>query len=237
MNIKQFFQILTFNILALQGICMAREYPGMLCAIEGLDGAGKTTLLQKLEQKFASTEIKAIFTKEPGATQLGKYLRKLLNERTITIGTLAEFLLFAADRAEHFEKDIIPSLKQGHLIISDRMADSSIAYQGYLKGLDISMIKTVNTWCMQNITPDITIYLRITPDQAKQRILQSRGFATAFEEEYIDRLQVLFDGFEQIFANKQNAIIIDATQDAEIIAQQVFEVLQQKITDTQHATT
>ena len=170
MNIKCFIFTALFNVLAFQGICMAHEYPGLLCAIEGIDGAGKTTLLQNLEQKFASTKIRTIFTKEPGATQLGKYLRKLLNERTITIGTQAEFLLFAADRAEHFEKDIVPHLQQGCLIISDRMADSSVAYQGYLKGLDISMINAVNAWCMQNIIPDITIYLRITPDKAKERI-------------------------------------------------------------------
>ena len=236
MNIKCFIFTALFNVLAFQGICMAHEYPGLLCAIEGIDGAGKTTLLQNLEQKFASTKIRTIFTKEPGATQLGKYLRKLLNERTITIGTQAEFLLFAADRAEHFEKDIVPHLQQGCLIISDRMADSSVAYQGYLKGLDISMINAVNAWCMQNIIPDITIYLRITPDKAKERILQSRGFATAFEQEYIDRLQILFDGFEKIFEHKPNAIIIDATQDPETIAQQLFEVLQQKYTDKQHAT-
>lgn len=236
MTTKQFLYQSLLLILTVQGMCMAHDYPGLLCVIEGIDGAGKTTLLQNLKFKFAQTNSPITCTKEPGATELGKHLRQILNDRTVPASVKAEFLLFAADRAEHFDKEIIPDLKQGKIIISDRMADSSVIYQGFLKGLDIEMINTVNTWCMQNIEPDVVIYLRITPQAAKQRIEKNRGFATAFEQEFINRLDVIFNGFEQIFKNKKNIIIIDALQDTEQIATIVFEIIQQKFLAKSHAT-
>ena len=236
MTIKQFLYQSVLLILTLQGMCVAHDYPGLLCVIEGMDGAGKTTLLQNLKLKFTQTNLPITFTKEPGATELGKHLRQILNDRIVPVSTKAEFLLFASDRAEHFDKEIIPDLKQGKIIVSDRMADSSVAYQGYLKGLDIEMIKTVNAWCMHSIIPDLVIYLRITPNQAKQRIELNRGFATAFEQEFINRLDILFHGFEQIFQSKPNAIIIDALQDPEEIATIVFEMIQQKFLAKSHAT-
>lgn len=235
MIMKKHTLLLIINLVTLQGVVMPHTYPGFLCAIEGIDGAGKTTLITNLKQKFQNSSLPTIFTKEPGSTQLGKHLRTLLNDRLAPTSTKAEFLLFAADRAQHFDETIIPGLQHGALIISDRMADSSVAYQGFLKGLSISMINTINTWCMHDIAPDIVIYLRITPDQARKRILQNRGGANAFEQEYLDRMQTLFDGFETIFQNRPNVITIDALQDEDVIAQQVFDILHQKYTEKQHA--
>lgn len=231
---KKYILLLIINFITFQGVAMPHAYPGLLCAIEGIDGAGKTTLIAKLKQKFQDSKLPTIFTKEPGSTQLGKHLRTLLNDRLAPTSTKAEFLLFAADRSQHFDETIIPGLKQGTLIISDRMADSSVAYQGFLKGLDIGIINTINAWCMHNITPDIVIYLRITPDQARERILQNRGGANAFEQEYINHMQTLFDGFETIFQNRPNVITIDALQNENKIAQQVFDILHQKYTEKQH---
>ena len=204
-----------------------KNHSGFLCAIEGIDGAGKTTLLKKLEEKFKATDQKVIFTREPGATSLGQKIRSLLVEQSGQKDKQAEYLLFAADRAQHFAQKIIPHLSQGFIVISDRMADSSLAYQGYVKGVDIDMIKTINAWCMHGIQPDLVIYLKISPQLAKQRIATTRGIQTEFEQEYLDRIQTLYDAFETIFANRSNVLIVDATAHSDLIAQQVFDAIVQ----------
>jgi len=196
---------------------------GFLCTIEGIDGSGKSTLIQNLKKLFSETNTPILFTREPGATNLGKNLRTMLLERETTCCSLSEFLLFAADRAQHFSEFIIPELQKGSLIISDRMADSSIAYQGYLKGLDINMIKRVNSWCMQNIKPDITIYLKISAIEAKKRMTTLRAHSDKFEQELYEYLEKIIYAFDAIFAHSDNIITIDANENPEKIAHDLFK--------------
>lgn len=200
---------------------------GVLCSIEGIDGAGKTTLIKNLQERFASSSLPVVFTREPGGTQFGQHMRQLLIDRPYRIDTLAEYLLFAADRAQHFSEFVAPHLQKGFLVISDRMADSSVAYQGYVKGLDRDMIAKVNSWCMSNIAADVVIYLRITPEQAQKRICATRSSQTVFEQEYFNRMYTLFDAFEEIFQHRSNILIVDALLDPDFIANQIFNFLQQ----------
>jgi len=220
----------------MQGLCMAHQYPGFLCVLEGIDGSGKTTLARKLQSLLASTQINSTVTKEPGATELGAQLRNIILEKTAPTCSMAQFLLFAADRAQHFNELIIPQLDAGALIISDRMSDSSLAYQGYFKGLDMQMINTINAWCMHNITPDIIFYLRIQAKDAIERIKKSRAISDKFEEEIIERMQVLVDAFDTIFATRSNVIIIDALQDQDALADQIFKIIMTAYQAKQHPT-
>ncbi len=210
-------------------------YLGLLCTIEGVDGSGKTTLVQNLKQLFSQTEFPTFFTREPGATNLGKKLRTIILEKEVTTCPLSEFLLFAADRAQHFQEFIIPKLQEGTLVISDRMADSSLAYQGYLKGIDMNMINSVNNWCMQQIKPDITFYLKISADDAKKRISSYRTNSDKFEQDLLNHLEKLISAFDDIFSKRDNVIIIDATQDAQVIAEQIFKELIKLYQDKQYA--
>jgi dTMP kinase len=203
--------------------CMKENYPGFLCTIEGVDGAGKSTLLANLKQLFQETDISTFFTREPGATNLGKKLRTMILEKEVATCPISEFLLFAADRAQHFQDFIIPQLQQGDLIISDRMADSSLAYQGYLKGISTEMITIINAWCMQQVKPDVTIYLKISADDAKKRIASTRGMSDKFEQESLKHLEKLIDAFDTIFSKHDNIIIVDATKDAQTVAESVFK--------------
>jgi dTMP kinase len=211
---------LTFNQKV---FCMKENNTGFLCTIEGIDGAGKSTLLANLKKLFIQTDITTFFTKEPGATNLGKKLRAMILEQEVKTCPISEFLLFAADRAQHFQDFIIPQLQQGNLIISDRMADSSLAYQGYLKGINIEMITMINTWCMQQLQPDVTIYLKISADDAKKRIAATRGISDKFEQESLKHLEKLVNAFDTIFSKRATIIIVDATQDAQTIAESVFK--------------
>jgi len=197
--------------------------PGFLCTIEGIDGSGKSTLLKNLKSFFDKDEYNVFFTKEPGATNIGKQLRSIILNQENPTCAFSEFLLFAADRAQHFQEFIIPKLTDGNLIISDRMADSSIVYQGYLKGIDLHKIDTINNWCMQGIQPDITFYLRINSKDAQNRIQKIRGLNDKFEKELISHLDTLVTAFDTIFNNRNNVIIIDASQDQEAIAIFVYK--------------
>lgn len=224
--------ILTFN----QKTHGAKEnFPGFLCTIEGVDGAGKSTLLSNLKKLFQETNIPTFFTKEPGATNLGKELRTMILEKKIATCPLSEFLLFAADRAQHFQDIIIPKLQQGTLIISDRMADSSLAYQGYLKKINTDMITMINTWCMQQVKADITIYLKISADDAKKRITTRGNTSDKFEQDSLKHLEKLIDAFDTIFLKRDTIIIIDATQDAQIIAESVFKQIVELYQKKQYA--
>ena len=125
-------------------------HPGYFVSIEGIDGCGKTTLAQRLQAMLTHAGHQVLLTKEPGGSELGKSLRAILQTQEMPIGGKAEFLLFAADRAQHFEKIIIPALREGKVVITDRCADSSLAYQGYGHNLDRTIITTVNNWAMND---------------------------------------------------------------------------------------
>lgn len=227
MRIKRKNRIFLIMLLSLNSFIQKANtyYPGILCTIEGVDGSGKSTLLANLKSLFKETNIPLFYTREPGATNLGKKLRNILLNQEFETSAITEFLLFAADRAQHFQEYIIPKLQQGYLILSDRMADSSLAYQGYLKGLDINMISIVNSWCMQQIQPDITVYLKISADDARKRITTTRTTSDKFEEKSLMHLEKLIDAFDTIFAHRDTILIIDAMQDPHIIAQQIFQAI------------
>ncbi|MBM17770.1 MAG: dTMP kinase [Epsilonproteobacteria bacterium] len=199
---------------------------GLLCAIEGIDGSGKTTLINNLQKQLKSLQLPVVTTKEPGATKLGKKIRCMLTDRTAPTCLKAEFLLFGADRAQHFHDLVIPELKKGTIVISDRMSDSSLAYQGFLKGLDLEMIRLINNWCMESVQPDLVIYLKLDTQTALDRIKNIRGIMTKFEEEFQDRMHILIQGFEKLFQNRDNVIVIDALENPKTIMQQALQAIQ-----------
>lgn len=200
-----------------------RRYKGFLIALEGIDGSGKSTLANALHDYFIKQDISTILTKEPGGTPLGVAIRKLLQERPVAIAPRAEFLLFAADRAQHFEEKIIPALEQGTIVISDRMADSALVYQGYGRGLDREYITTINAWAMQTLRPDITIYVRIDLSTARARIAQRPGTPSVFDTEKEQFFERLITGFDEIYRGRPDVITIDGTQAPEVVVAKTLE--------------
>ncbi len=193
---------------------------GILIAIEGIDGSGKSSLAKDLHHELLTQKHPVLLTKEPGATPFGQHLRALVQEKKVAICPKAEFLLFATDRAQHFQELIIPALTSKKIIISDRMADSSLVYQGYGRGLDIPMINTINTWVMDGITPDLTIYVKVSPDVAGQRIMKRNAALTSFEKEKKDFIQKLVHGFDTLYKDRKDVIIIDGNQSLQDVATQ-----------------
>lgn len=199
---------------------------GFLISIEGIDGSGKSSLAKNMHQKLKSYN--CILTKEPGGTPLGEKIRSILLDKDAQMCAKAEFLLFAASRAEHFNKLVIPALHRGSIVISDRMADSSVVYQGYARGLDIQIINTVNTWAMNDVTPHLTFYLKLSVEKAVERIKKRNIELTSFEQEEAFIHKTL-EGFEELFKKRDNVVILDATKSPEVLADQAVQEIYQRI--------
>ena len=187
------------------------NHSGFLIAIEGIDGSGKSTLSAKLYRDIISRGLSTFLTREPGNTDLGAKLRNILQSDVKPSCSKTEFLLFAADRAEHFSKIVIPKLANGAVVISDRMADSSLAYQGFGRGLDIEMIKTINQWAMESTQPDLVVYIDTPIELAQQRLVSSRKHLTNFELEEKMFWQRVQNGFNEIFKNRDDVIKVDGS--------------------------
>lgn len=188
---------------------MKKTNKGILISVEGIDGAGKSTLIKLLHQRMVTEKLDVLLTKEPGSSMLGKYLRQLLHAQQMPICTKAEYLLFAADRAQHMNDFVLPALEKGAIVLSDRMADSSLAYQGYARGLDIEFIQYVNRWTMDQCEPDLIIFVDTPVLLAIERI-NKRGNINTFEKE-TDFLEKVRTGFLEIFSSKNNVITVDGT--------------------------
>ncbi len=199
---------------------------GFLISIEGIDGSGKSSLAKNIHHKLS--EYSCVLTKEPGGTPLGEEIRSILLATNAEMCPKAEFLLFAASRAEHLEKLVIPSLKEGSIVISDRMADSSVVYQGYARGLDINTIKSINTWAMNNVVPSLTFYLKLSVKEALERIQKRNHDLTVFEQEEAF-IQKTLEAFEDLFKNQDNVVILDAKESPEALADKAIEEIYKRI--------
>ncbi len=195
---------------------------GLLIAIEGIDGCGKSTLANGLHQQLTDLNYAVQLTKEPGGTPLGKQIRAIVQKQPVPVCAKAEYLLFAADRAQHVQQIIAPALKEGKMVISDRMGDSSIVYQGYARGLDIAMIKTVNEWTLNEQTPHVTIFLKLDPAIAHERCVNRTKQLSAFEQEGQQFMRVLHEGFCDLYKNRDDVILIEGDQDKGTIIKQAF---------------
>lgn len=201
---------------------MSQLKRGILIAIEGIDGSGKTTLAKNIHTSLEQQGFSTMLTREPGDSDLGKEVRQLVCAQNIAISSKAQYLLFAVDRAQHFTERILPALADNKIIICDRLSDSSLAYQGYGNGLDIEMIKSINQWTMQNIVADITIFVRIPVQTALERC-SSRGSLSAYEKtEFLERVA---QGFEEIYRNSDDVIIIDGNQSQENMKVQTLSAI------------
>ena len=198
---------------------------GKFIVIEGIDGSGKTTQINYLSKWLKENNLipknnKLVVTREPGGTKLGQSIRSLLldTSREKSPDSITELLLYAADRAQHVNEIIRPSLNKGDWVISDRFCGSTLAYQGYGRKLDIKLIKDLETIATQGISPDITFLLDIPVDESiKRRISRKED---RIEKEGIEFLSNVSLGFK-ILSKKNQWKSISALHSQENILSEI----------------
>lgn len=142
----------------------------MLITFEGIDGCGKSTQIELLKTYLKENNLTCYVFREPGGTELSEKVRNLLLHDDLHINPVTEMLLFSSARSELISEKVIPLLRDGEIVILDRFYDSTTAYQGYGRGsLQIEQIHTLNSIASHAVVPDITFYLKITPEQATAR--------------------------------------------------------------------
>jgi dTMP kinase len=197
-------------------------------AFEGINGCGKTTLHRKVSEYLRSRSVALIDTREPGGTPLGKEIRKLLLEWPgEKKSERSELLLFAADRAEHVDKLIKPSLAAGSWVLCDRYIYSTITFQGHGRGIQRSWLDQANALATQGLEPDLVVLLDLDPTVALTRISKrSDNGRDSFEDEHLEFHSRIRQGFLECAEKSSTAfLVLDATESPEALTQQVCRVL------------
>jgi len=211
---------------------------GKLIVFEGIEGCGKSTQLHSLQAYLLANEHfrslqkqglvpQLIVTREPGGTDLGLELRRLLLDYhgNVPMTSRAELLLYAADRAQHVEAVIKPALAEGSWVLCDRFIDSTVAYQGYGRGLDLALIDQLNQVATAGLHPDLTLWLRLDAEQGLERA-QRRGSRDRMEQADLAFHQRVQQGFECLAQqHPQRRATIEAAHPPDIIAADIQTVI------------
>ncbi len=193
----------------------------MLITIEGIDGAGKTTIALKLYEYLKREKGEVYLFREPGSTEVGEKIREIL--LMYDVSDITELLLFESARAELTERLLLPLLEKGKIVILDRFYDSTTAYQGYGRGIDIEMIERINMFASKGIKPDLTILLDISPEVALERLRAKDRF------EEIDFLRKVREGFLKIAEKHGRIKVIKADEDIDTVFKNVLGVVKEHL--------
>jgi dTMP kinase len=205
---------------------------------EGGDGSGKTTQVKALESHLTASGKSCLSTREPGGTSLGELIRQVLLEvgkQPITSPT--ELFLYLADRAQHIHEVIIPALEQGKIVLCDRHTDSTLAYQGYGRGIDLGLLRSLNDIASQGIKPDLTLLFDCPVEIGLSRTAQRQSqTASARNEDRFEREKIEFHervraGFLELArAEPRRFRIIDAARPAEEVGQEIKNIIDGELT-------
>lgn len=192
----------------------------MFITFEGIDGVGKSTQLNLLQQWLEGRGHEVVRTLEPGGTELGQEIRHLLLHRKGDVAPRSEALLYAADRAHHVATKIRPALEAGKVVLSDRYFDSSVAYQGAARELDVEEVRNISLWAVDNLLPDLTVLLDLDAEAAMIRRSSTGTEPDRLEREKVEffvraRAQYLELAIEPRF------LVVDATKSVDEIQEQI----------------
>ena len=209
---------------------------GLLITLEGIDGCGKSTQREMLARELKQRGFEVVVTREPGGTVIGEDIRLLLiSDASVHIAPTTELLLYVAARAQHVAELIKPSLEAGRVVISDRYTDSTVAFQGYGRGLELPMIEQLNRFATGGLAPDLTIVFDLDPATARTR-LGSRpvgGLLGAFDDQHVDFHERMRAGYLKMAEREPSRIrVVDAGGSAEETHTSVMAVVLPKLEET-----
>ena len=202
----------------------------MFISFEGPEGSGKTTQIPLLTEYLREQGFRVFTTREPGGTDIGEQIRSVLMKLDNTsMSPRTEILLFLAARAQLVEQCIRPELEQGGIVISDRYADATLAYQGYGHGTDLDTLRSLLDFATGKLYPELTILLDLTPAQGLQRKRDGGEWnrLDAYELEFHQRV---WQGYRELAGlNPQRWVVIDASQPFEVVQQEIRQVVAQRV--------
>ena len=211
---------------------------GLFITFEGLDKAGKTTQIARLAARLEQRGYTVISTREPGGTPLCEEIRQLLmKKQSEQLVDEAELLLFSASRAQLLRERIWPELDAGHVVLCDRFADSTTAYQGYARGMDLEFIRQLNAYAIGNRWPDLTLFLDLTVDESFRRLGKvldtTKAEVDRFEIESRRFYEQVRKGFQELAAGHPERIVtLDAAQTVDALDEQIWKIVQKRLLRT-----
>lgn len=205
---------------------------------EGGDGTGKTTQLRWLDAYLTSRGQVCSLTREPGGTSLGTHIRQVLLEvGRQRIASPTELFLYLADRAHHVQEVILPALNSGKVVLCDRYTDSTIAYQGYGRGVDLALLRQLNELASRGLTPDLTFLfdcpVEVGLARTARRQLEKSSSASRedrFEQEKVEFHEKVRRGFLEIARSEPKRVcVLDASHSVQDVSAAIKAIIDQKI--------
>ena len=210
---------------------------GVFLSLEGIEGTGKTTQARLLAERFADEGHEVVLTFEPGGTIIGSRIREiLLLPEHLEMSAITELLLYNAARAQHLAEKILPAIKQGKIIITDRFSDSTVAYQCYARGIDMSLIMSLDRIATGGLHPDLTILFDL---DAEAGLARNRG---ANKTDRIELEDIAFhrrvrEGYLAIAkANPDRVSTIDASLPPAEVHARAWEIVKNKLKELDYGT-
>lgn len=172
---------------------------GLFITFEGTEGSGKTTLIDKVENYLNDKGFKVIKTREPGGIKIAEQIRNvILDVNNTKMDKITEALLYAASRRQHLVEKVLPNLEKGYIVICDRFIDSSLAYQGYARGIGIDKVYKINLSATDGILPDYTFYIDVRPEIGLSRIEKNNREQNRLDLENITFHKNVYEGYKQV---------------------------------------
>lgn len=206
---------------------------GFFISFEGPDGAGKSTVLKEVLTEITPLlTVEYLTVREPGGSKISETIRNIiLDPENKEMDDRTEALLYAASRSQLMEEVVIPALREGKLVISDRFVDSSLAYQGSGRNLGIEEVKQINDFATRGIEPDLTIFLDVKPEVGLARIQKLRpDNEDRLEQEKLAFHQKVYQGYQIVNKNNPDRIkIVDASQNIEQVVADCINIIKETL--------
>ena len=205
---------------------------GWFITFEGGEGAGKTTVISNVEQRLNQIGLDTLRTREPGGIKIAEKIRTvILDVEHTEMDGRTEALLYAAARRQHLVEKVIPAIEANKVVLCDRFIDSSLAYQGYARGLGIDEVLSINEFAIEGHMPDLTIYFDVDPEVGLSRIQcdQDREL-NRLDQEKLEFHHLVKEGYARVKNRYPNRIrTVDANQSIETVTEEVIRVIQSQI--------
>jgi dTMP kinase len=197
-------------------------------SFEGIEGSGKSTQAKRLAGYFRSRGQKVIYTVEPGGTNIGQKIRELLLEPGNHMEPLTELLLYYASRAQHVREVIYPAILDDTIVITDRFSDSTVAYQGYARGIDLKLLSRLNEIVCPDLKPFLTFMLDLDVEEGLNRNRKA-GKEDRLELETVEFHNRVRKGFLQISSEEPERVkVIDASRTPDMISEEIIKVIEEQ---------